>query len=258
MLLNLRSTVIAIALVAVLVGRVSGQGSAGSASSLEPRSLIDIPTAGILHSNNLAWEMEFYQQGGVLLAVSIGLLGRLNLGVSYGGSKLIGSEKPEMNQVPGLSVKVRAIEENMVLPAIVIGFDSQGKDGYIKSLSRYTVKSPGFFVVGSKNYSMLGFFSMHGGVNYSLERADCDKDFNIFVGVEKTVGSVVSILAEYNLAANDSNGKAIGKGRGYLNAGFRWSMGNGLTLGVNLKDLAKNANQSVGNRTIRIEYVKAL
>jgi hypothetical protein len=259
MLLRLRFTLVAVIVVALFIEPASGQGSAGSASSLEPRYLIDIPTAGILHANDLALDLDFYQQGGVLVAVSIGLLNRLNLGVSYGGSKLLGSEEPEMNQVPGISLKVRAIEENVVLPAIVIGFDSQGKDGYIKSLSRYTVKSPGFFIVGSKNYSMLGFFSIHGGVNYSLERADGDKDFNIFAGVEKTVGSVVSILAEYNLAANDSNGKAIGKGHGYLNTGLKWSMGNGLTLGVNLKDLVKNANQvNVGNRTIRIEYVKAL
>ena len=234
-----------------------GQGSAGSDSRLEPRYLIDVPTAGILHSGSYALDINFYQEGGVLLGFSVGFLDRINLGLSYGGSKLLGGQSPEMNEAPGVNLKVRVIEENPILPAIAVGFDSQGKDGYVKNLNRYTVKSPGLFVVGSKNYTMAGFFSIHGGVNYSFERADGDKDFNIFVGVEKTLGPFISILTEYNLASNDSDGNAIGKGRGYLNAGLKWSPGGGLTLGVNLKDLAKNGNDvNVGNRTIALEYVK--
>jgi hypothetical protein len=31
---------------------------------------------------------------------------------------------------------------------------------------------------------LLGYFSLHGGVNYSLERADGDKDINMFIGAE--------------------------------------------------------------------------
>lgn len=234
-----------------------GQGSAGSDSRFEPRYLVDIPTAGILHGGSYALDINFYQEGGALLGFTVGFLDRLNLGLSYGGSKLLGAQNPVMNEAPGLSLKVRVIEENLILPAIAIGFDSQGKDGYLKSLSRYTVKSPGLFAVGSKNYTMAGFFSVHGGVNYSFERADGDKDFNIFIGAEKTLGPFISILAEYNLAANDSDGNAIGKGRGYLNAGLKGALGSGLTLGVNLKDLAKNGNNvNVGNRTITLEYVK--
>lgn len=252
---KVRSVIAAALLVLPAVG--VGQGSAGSDSRLEPRDLIDIPIAGILHGGSYALDINFYQEGGVLLGFSVGFLDRVNLGLSYGGSKLLGAQDPEMNEAPGVSLKVRVIEENLILPAVAIGFDSQGKDGYIKNLNRYAVKSPGLFVVGSKNYTMAGFFSIHGGVNYSFERADGDRDFNIFAGAEKTLGPVVSIVAEYNLAANDSDGNAVGKGRGYLNAGLKWSLGSGLTLGVNLKDLAKNGTDvNVGNRTIALEYVK--
>ena len=233
------------------------QGSAGSDSQFEPRYLIDVPTAGILHGGSYGLDINFYQEGGVLVGFSVGFLDRLNLGLSYGGSRLLGAQSPVMNDAPGVSLKIRVIDENLVLPAIAIGFDSQGKDGFLKDLDRYTVKSPGAFVVGSKNYNMAGFFSIHGGVNYSFERADGDKDFNVFLGAEKTLGPFLSILAEYNLAANDSDGNAVGKGRGYLNAGLKWSIGSGLTLGANLKDLVKNGNDvNVGNRTIALEYVK--
>ena len=238
--------------------RVFTQGSAGTDGNLEPRFLIDVPTAGMLAKGSFALDMDFYQEGGVLVGLSVGLLDRLGFGVSYGGTCLVGSDTPVMNSVPGVNLKIRVIEENVTLPAIVLGFDSQGRDGYLRDLSRYAIKSPGVYAAASKNYSMLGFFSIHGGVNYSLERADDDKDFNVFAGVEKSVGGVVSLVMEYNLGANDNNGKALGKGRGYLNAGVKWTVGGGLTLGVCLKDLVRNSSNeiTVANRTVKIEYAR--
>ena len=239
------------------VASMYGQGSAGSGGSLEPRYLVDIPTAGMLDKGNFALDLDFYQEGGVLLALSVGIIDRLSFGISYGGSKLIGSQEPVMNELPGVNLRIRVIEENVVLPAIALGFDSQGKDGYRKDLDRYVIKSPGFYAVGSKNYSLAGFFSVHGGVNYSLERADDDSDVNFFAGVEKTLGPVISVVLEYNSALNDNSGNALGKGNGYLNAGIKWSIGGGLTLAVNLKDIVKNAGDvNVGNRTVCIEYAK--
>lgn len=237
---------------------VNAQGSAGTEGGIEPRFLVDIPTAGMLAKGSFALDLDFYQEGGVLLGLSAGLLDRLSFGVSYGGTRLVGSEEPVMNSVPGVNIKVRIIEENVALPAIVLGFDSQGRDGYLKDLSRYSIKSPGFYTSASKNYSLLGFFSIHGGVNYSLERADDDRDFNVFAGVEKSIGSSVSLVVEYNLGANDSNGKALGKGRGYLNTGVKCTVGGGLTIGVSLKDLTRNSRDevTVANRTVKIEYAR--
>jgi hypothetical protein len=213
----------------------------------------------MLAKGSFALDLDFYQEGGLLLGLSVGLLDRLSFGVSYGGTRLVGSDEPIMNSVPGVNLKIRIIEENLALPAIVLGFDSQGRDGYLKDLSRYAIKSPGFYAAASKNYSLLGYFSIHGGVNYSLERADDDRDFNVFGGVEKSVGGAVSLVLEYNLGANDSDGKAIGKGRGYLNAGVKCTVGGGLTLGVCLKDLARNSSHdvTVANRTVKIEYAMA-
>ena len=235
------------------------QGSAGTGGKLEPRFLVDVPTAGMLPKGTVNLDVDFYQEGGVLLGVSLGIFDRLSIGVSYGGSNLIGGDKPVMNEIPGMHLKIRLLEESFVLPALALGFDSQGKDGYLKDLDRYKIKSPGFYAVASKNYSFLGFMSFHGGINYSLERSDGDEDINVFAGIEKTLGPVVSLMVEYNLGANDSNAKAVGRGRGYLNAGLRWSIGGGLTLGASLKDLAKNGGDvSIGNRTVQIEYIRPL
>jgi hypothetical protein len=233
------------------------QGSAGSDSRIEPRYLIDLPTAGMLTQRSFALDLDFYQDGGLLVATSIGVFDRLSLGISYGGTNILGSDKPEWNTTPGVSLKVRILDESVVLPALAVGFDSQGKENYIDQLSRYTIKSLGIYAVVSKNYQTMGFLSLHGGINYSLERADGDTDPNIFGGVEKTLGSNISIMAEYNLALNDSNRDALGRGRGYLNLGIRGSLGGGFTIGFNIKDLIKNQDRvSIGNRTLKCEFVR--
>ena len=249
---------IAALLVVAATHQCAAQGAAGTAGGLEPRFLVDVPTAGMLAKGSFALDVDFYQEGGVLFGMSAGVFERFSFGISYGGTRLIGAQSPVMNDVPGVNLRIRVVEENMVFPAIVLGFDSQGRDGYIKEESRYQIKSPGIFAVASKNYLLLGFFSLHGGINYSLERADGDKDPNIFFGAEKTIGPIVSLVAEYNLGLNDNSGKAIGRGRGYVNAGLKVSLGNGLTLGVNMKDIIKNGRDiSVANRTVRLEYARA-
>jgi hypothetical protein len=245
--------------VACLASSAAGQGAAGSEGQLEPRYLVDMPTAGMLDKGSMAIDVDFYQDGGVLLALSAGILDRLSFGISYGGSHLIGSSSPVMNEMPGVNVKIRIIEESVAFPAIAIGFDSQGKDGYIKDMDRYTVKSPGLYAAASKNYTMLGFFSLHGGINYSFERADNDKDFNLFFGAEKTIGPILSLVLEYNMGLNDNGDDAIGKGKGYVNTALRCALGNGLTIAVHIKDIIHNGQDTgVANRTVRLEYARAL
>jgi hypothetical protein len=164
-----------------------------------------------------------------------------------------------MNATPGFSVKLRLLEENTYVPALALGFDSQGHDGYDRSLDRYVIKSPGLYGVFSKNYGVLGYFSIHGGLDYSLERSDGNRNVNLFGGIEKTIGPFLSLMLEYNLGTNDTGNRSLGEGRGYLNMGLRCSLGGGLTLGVNFKDLSDNGgNVTVANRTVHIEYVKSL
>lgn len=235
------------------------QGSAGSDGKIEPRFLVDIPTAGLLERGSFAFDANFFQRGGVLVGLTAGVLDRLNFGISYGGSAIIGSEKPEWNKYPGVNIKFRLFDESDLIPAIAIGFDSQGKEEYLNSNDRYTIKSPGFFASASKNYAILGYLSLHGGINYTLERADGDKDMNAFLGVEKTIGTDISVMLEHDFGFNDSNREALGRGRGYLNFGVRWSLGSGFTFGVDLKDIIKNQDHvTIGKRTIRLEYVKFL
>ncbi len=245
-------------LVLIVHSQLVAQNTAGDAANIEPRYIIDTPTAGLLKRGAFAMDVDFFQNGGMTIGLSAGALDRLSFGISYGGSGIIGHGNITTQRLPGINVKFRMFDETVAMPAIALGFDSQGKETYIDSTERFTIKSRGFFAAASKNYEMMGNFSVHGGVNYSLETKDGDKDLDFFAGMEKSLGTDISLLVEYDFGLNDNAG-AVGKGKGYLNAGMRWSWGNGFTLGVDLKNLVKNQDQvTVGNRTIKVEYVRTL
>ena len=234
------------------------QNSAGDAANIEPRYIIDAPTAGLLKRGAFAMDVDFFQEGGMTVGLTAGALDRLNFGISYGGTGIIGDGDITMQKLPGVNVKFRLFDETMEMPAIALGFDSQGKEPYIDSMQRFTIKSRGFYAAASKNYSFMGNLSFHGGTNYSLENKDGNKNLDFFVGAEKSLGPDISLLSEYDFGLNDNTG-IVGKGNGYLNAGLRWSWGNGFTLGCDLKNLVRNQNNvTVGNRTIKVEYVRAL
>lgn len=245
-------------LVLIVHCQLVAQNTAGDAANIEPRYIIDTPTAGLLKRGAFAMDVDFFQNGGMTIGLSAGALDRLSFGISYGGSGIIGHGDIATQKLPGINVKFRMFDETVAMPAIALGFDSQGKETYIDSTERFTIKSRGFFAAASKNYEMMGNLSLHGGVNYSLETKDGDKDLDFFAGMEKSLGTDISLLLEYDFGLNDNVG-VVGKGKGYLNAGMRWSWGNGFTLGVDLKNLVKNQDQvTVGNRTIKVEYVRTL
>lgn len=236
------------------------QGSSGSDAKFEYRSLVDMPTAGVLERGFSSITMEALPFGVVITKLEVGIYDGFSFGISHGGSNIIGTGKITWYKLPAINFRARIINEDTMLPAITLGFDSQGKGVYDEILKRFEIKSPGFFVAAAKNFEFFGYLSVHGALNYSLEREDADKDLNLQIGAEKTIGSKVSIIAEYDFAVNDNTGKSLGKGNGYMNFGVRWSIGDGLTLGVNLRDMFKNKKVlgNVADRGIFVEYVKAL
>ncbi|MFA3783025.1 hypothetical protein ABRY23_08185 [Melioribacteraceae bacterium 4301-Me] len=236
------------------------QGTSGTNAKYEYRYLIDLPTAGILEKGYVGLSMDVMPLGVVVSRIEVGVFDNFSFGISYGGSNIIGTGKLDWYKLPGVNLRVRIVNETESLPAFTLGFDSQGKGIYDKSLDRYQIKSPGFFVASSKNFQFLGYLSIHGMINYSLERDDSDKDLNIAVGFEKTLGGRVSFITEYDFALNDNTSKSLGSGNGYLNMGLRWSIGDGLTLGFNLRDLLDNKrfSSNKADRGIFVEYVKAI
>jgi hypothetical protein len=235
------------------------QGTAGEKAKYEYNYLIDMPVAGVLEKGFVGVAADIMRSGVVIAYLDVGVFENLSFGISYGGANIIGTGTIDWYKWPGINVRARILNETTTIPALTLGFDSQGKGEYFNDENRYTIKSPGFFAAASKNFALWGFLALHATGNYSLENSDGDNFVNLMVGLEKTVGSQVSLILEYNFALNDNNGD-FGGGKGYLNAGLRWSVGSGFTLEFDLRDLLQNStiNTSSADRAIRIEYIQAI
>jgi len=225
--------------------------------------LIDIPTAGLPGKGTYSLTLRMQPYGGLLGGISVGLADRLSLGMSYGGTGIIGYGTPDWNAQVGVQARVRLLDESYVAPAIAIGFDSQGFGAFYRDpLDRYDIKSKGFYAVASKNYIFLGKLGFHAGTNYSLERSDGQKTFDFFGGVEKGLSPEISVLAEYDFAFNDNKEDSLfGENKGgYLNAGVRWTYAEKLSIEFDMKNLLKNGQEDTDwgriGRTFKILYTE--
>jgi len=236
------------------------QGSAGDEAEYEYRYLIDMPTAGMLHKGFVGVTSDILPNGVLLAAIEAGVFENVSFGISFGGSNFIGSGNVDWYKWPGINIKLRILDEAVLLPAITLGFDTQGKGEYFDSLGRYTIKSPGLFAAVRKNFDFIGYLSLHGSVNYSLEGDDGDNFVNLKVGAEKTLGSNFSLIIEYDFAFNDNNSPGFGEDKGYLNIGLRWTVSDGFTLGFDLRDLRSNKSSTRNSfdRAMRIEYIQSI
>ncbi len=241
----------------ILASFAFAQGTAGSSAKFEYRRLVDMQTAGVLERGYVAVSSNVMPYGIVAFAMEVGVFENLSFGISYGAENVIGVGNIIGYKYPGVILKFRLIDEDETLPALTLGFNSQGSGKYHDDLHRFDYKSDGFFLAASKNFAFLGYLSLHGEMNYSLEGSDRDKNLNFKFGVEKTIGKAVSLVVEYDMAINDNGTYSLGDGKGYLNAGVHVSLGKGFTFGIDLRDLLQNKKVEVNSaeRGIFFEYI---
>lgn len=195
---------------------------------------------------------------GLLFGAQVGFRDRLMVGVSYGVQEFIGRGEVQANDIPGFQLRLRIVEEGIQGPAIAVGIDTQGEDGYIEDWERYERKSKGFYIAFSKNYSLIRDFSIHGGVNYSLEDEDED-GIDLFAGFAFELAPGFVILGDYAAGLNDDDTEVatrLTRGRGYLDAGVRFDYGENLRLKILFRDLSGNYLPEKGvARTVEIFWL---
>ena len=213
--------------------------------------LVNAPTAGSLPSKSYFIETHLFERGGVGQRFGFGLTELVDIGISFSGSNIIGSDRVDWQPHVGAQVRIRIVEESMKSPAFSFGFDSQGEGSYISGeyFNRYRTKSKGFYIVMSRNYSMLGNLGMHGGVNYSLEDDDDDKDPSFWIGVDKNIGDIIELCCEYDFATNDNVNKNITSDRGYLNGAVKLNLGDAFILEFDLRNILRNTKKDFAGYT---------
>lgn len=233
------------------------------------RWVIDVPTAGMLPRGAFDIDFRTFPEGGVQVALGIGLSDKFAVGIGYGGARILSADVPEWNPRLEFKIRYRLVEETESFPALALGYSSQGyglyeKEDMLKGYyeDRYLVKSPGFYMSLSKNYTVQSTpLGWHGGINYSFENK-VDGNPNFFVGVDVGIGYDMLFLAEYDLAINDNKRAGIfGMGRGYLNLGLAWFITSGISLEIDFRNLLLNRDRlddekMVIDREVRLIYMQ--
>ena len=216
--------------------------------------------------------------------LAIGLTSSLSLGISYGMHGVIGDGQPAFNLYPGFHVKYRAFDESNTRPALLFGINTQGKGEYYDKnkvnlmdidedgnpisielpIQRYDQKALGFFISLSKNWDFFGNLGFHIGINKNFweETGDPEDDnqLNIFFGFDKELNRSFSVLFECDAGLNDNGNKyefedlTFGRGKGFVNAGIRWTVVPNVLVEVNFNDIKRNSTVEYVNREIKIMY----
>ncbi len=251
------------------------------------RELIHLPTAGILKVGQSDVDMRIYSNSGIHVAAGLGLRSRITIGFTLGGENIIGDGIIDWNPQIEFDAKYRIFNEDESVPAVAIGFDSQGFGTYHEDLmqryekndfgsyvkiqdrvrvDRYDYKSRGLYVVATKNYPIFGRLGLHGGFNISFENKDHDRDLNFFFGLDKSLGPDTYFMLEYDAAFNDNNYKyqpynsdrrfGADEGLGYLNIGVRWKVAGRFSVEGALTDILESAGTY--GRELRMTYLTDL
>ncbi|HHS50342.1 MAG TPA: hypothetical protein ENN07_04425 [candidate division Zixibacteria bacterium] len=226
----------------------------------QPRSIVLRPNAGLLADRAWMGEIHLGEGGSFIGGFSIGLWGRLQTGVSYGAYGVLGRGFASEYPRPSFNVKVRPLQESHAYPAVVMGYDDQGYGRWNSGQSRYSIKSPGFFLVASKNWATFGGnFGLHAGVNYSLETKD-QHGFSAYVGFDKNLGKMFAFAVEYDAGINDSDKDGdFGQGWGYLNASAKWSVRPDFEIELIFADCLLNmGNAKTFSREVRLSFIYPL
>jgi len=226
---------------------------------IQPRILIDAPTAWTLPRGSFDLSLRVFPNGGIIGATNIGLSNRFMLGISYGAEAIIANTGANWNPKIEFNIKLRLIDEAYYLPAIAVGFVSQGYGSYNDENERYAYKSKGFYAVATRSLYLYDLsLGGHAGINFTMEDNDGDKDPSLFFGIDTQFTNDIAIVAEYDLALNDDKGNnGFGRGRGYLNLSIKWLYSENLELEAVFKNLLDNReNIDSFSRGLRFTYVE--
>jgi hypothetical protein len=234
-----------------IAAQPGGPPPAEYSRGLQFTSLANMPIAGLLERGAYEIDLRMYPEGGLYSFVTIGFLRSVNVGFSYGAGNVIGRGKVVWNPNVEFAIKARIIPESAVLPALALGYASQGYGPWLgdQGLDRYTVKSPGFYAVASKNYRFLTEIGLHAGINRSQEGED-DTDINLFGGFDLGLSPEIYLVVEYDTAINDNDQDALGYGNGYLNFGVKWAASEQLRLELFFTNLLDNVRGQGKDATI--------
>ena len=206
---------------------------------------IDQPYLGTPYHGEFGIELRFGPGGEILGYFDVGVWDRVQFGVSYGASNLIGAGDPQFYDIPGVQLRVVAIEQGYVMPHVILGFDNQGYGSYDDV--RYDIMSKGLYCQIGRIFSAPGFECVPSmGFNYCLE---AEGRFDMFFGVKAFFGTNAAFAVDYSPNLDDDRDQ----NKGYLNTSLQFIFYEELFFEFAVRDLLDNSLDSLQfNRMIRM------
>jgi len=226
------------------------QRSAGEFAVYESQRIVDMPTAGVLPRGCVLFRLLAFEEGGILLEALVSPLPRLQLGLGYSGTAIIGTQPPRWQGPPAVLLRWRVIEESLRVPALAIGLETLGRGSTLAA--QFTTPAPGAYLAVSKQYRWaLGGVALHGGFGYGFDLRFNGRTLNAWAGLEQMLGRSVAVSIELNPRSIETHLPML------LNAMLRWSVLRGATLELYVRDvLAQTAARPI--RTVGIEMIAQL
>ena len=223
------------------------------------RNLVDMPVSGITPKNSLCEDLYLYPSGGILAEISYSPFDNFSFGLSFSIDNLIGDGEVTSQKYPNFNCRLRLFNETLFSPAIMIGFNNQGRGKYNTSSKRFQTLSPGFYIVAGKSYNWLfGSLGLHLGLNYSLDQEVRNRRPNIYLGFEQFILKNFSYNMEFNSNIDDRN-KDFTLKAGLLNVSFKLFLQKDITAELIFRDILNHKKSPSGfERWLGIELIQNL
>lgn len=202
---------------------------------------VDIPTADVLDAATFATTFRFYSEGGLVSRLLIGPFRRVNLGISFDAQHVIGGGEPDAT-TPDVFFKLRFFDGTDILPALALGYDSQG---YIfqQPQKRFLHEEKGMYLVGSHEF-LLPDMELHAGMN--VPQLDKDAKLYGFFGMSWRFVPAFALMTEYDNIRNGPGNR--------FNAGGRFFITPFFNVDVAARNISRKSDRGA-ERIVRLNYV---
>jgi hypothetical protein len=203
---------------------------------------IDQPVPVSLAHGEYYVDARLWGEGGALVRFGVGLFDRVTLGMSYGGNRFLGNDTIRPYPRPEFQARLAILSEDGYIPALVLGFESQGYDDTLGT-SYQTLPRGGYLCAGKTIAPIRTFVQV--GVSYW-------STMDAFVVANCLLPGNVELIAEYDPALNDRRDIDDYWRGGLLNFGVGWTFAEKVRLVLGLRDIIGNRPETHLSRILEI------
>lgn len=204
---------------------------------------IDQPLPVSLAHAEYFGHLRFWGSSGLMVRLGVGLFERVTLGMSYSADRLLGAGEPAWARSrPEFQARLALLREEGFVPDLLLGFESQGYDGF--EGEEFLVPEKGGYLCVGKTIDVSRTYCEFG-ISYL-------KGLDLFVVVNQSLPGELELIAEFDpVFGHKPTGKV-----GLLNIGLAATVAERVRMGFALRDVLGRYAQTRLNRVFEVSVVQ--